>query len=253
MAHLCGSFSAFVVSIVAVVFMGILIHENSNNVLNELIVNTAQLGTDTVNVSNNLSAIINCQTTAEEKNEIYNQCLQAGTEECGEKSVLLTEINTNLTIKTNAALQLIYNEALANCNNRTNQIIYDISQYTAKPPSTLLSSGTVSIVLEGSTGGPVASTYQIYREIMDDLILDYLVLGEWTSFTMTTATVNPTLVYSNFNPPVCIYGKKKPMIQKHIEDGIFVVHEEDCGTITFYGQGSVGGNVRVVKPINLFF
>ncbi|GAG91939.1 unnamed protein product [marine sediment metagenome] len=109
-----------------------------------------------------------------------------------------------------------------------------VAAYVPAPPPTLLQSGSVMVTVDGAT--PFSSAYEIFRTTVDDLILEYIMLLAWDN-SVTTATVDPVVTYSGFSPAICIYGKKKPLIDSKFVGGVVVVvHEELCGTIKFYGM-----------------
>ncbi len=241
------------VSIVAISFMGVLLSDNSGALLATFTRNVLVLSENSTNITNSVNATYECQSALNTSNTEYDSCLTTGYMDCSSISARETQIQASLSV-TN--LTATHNRIQWACTNRTNQLNADIAAVVLGTNTTLIQNGTLLVTVQGGAYS-IASTYVWKRTLIgSEFKLDSLILEKWNVAPIVSATINATITFDTFSPPLCLYQNQLPMYSSstYFSGANVTNYEGNCGNIVFRIVGPIsGGGIRLIADFGIFF
>lgn len=246
------SIASVTVSFIAIVFMGILLHNNSGALLNNLVANIATLFMNSSEIVADIPATVALQELLVERYAEYETCVSNGNMQCTTISSQEVQTQASLSI---ANLTSTRNALQWACSNRTNNLTAEILNYSeGASNATLIQNGTMMVHVLGSMYS-IASNYSWKRILIgDEFKLDLMVLEKWSVVFSTVAT-NATITFDTFVPPICLIQNRQPVYDTTVYfSGATVANYEGmCDSIVFRVVGSVPGNLQLIENYGIFF
>lgn len=246
-ATLVGSLINLGMAITAIVFMSILIHNNSSHRLNQIEMETDALDTNITMVNNGVMEAIDCQEALLEKNDTFINCTDVGNAQCKELTDNFLASHNNLTVLTVQSLNETLQSVVESCSNRTQVLRTLIAEVAPNSnPPILLQSGSSMVTVTGATSAIMAQ-WELYRlNLTGTLAFDYLVLLPWSGSVATTAT-NPEIVYDAF-PFLQLNSRFLLKPQQAKWTGMPVTSVG--GNLKFYARGT-GGTIQLSSALSI--
>ena len=220
-------------SIVAIVFISLLIDNNATNQLQSLIFKTDSLSTQVNHTSQVLVPKAQNDQSIIESIDL-DACISERNSECNNYTQSVISIQNQANIKTSATLNQTLQNVITSCNGQMNLLRDQINAVnTTNPVPILRSNGTFGISLGGGSG-----VYEVYTWTFEDFKMDYLLIKPWS-------VVNPTLI----SDPVIVLNAFSPALKCLSSEGIKPInsfwnvnvteYEATCSEIKLYVSGVV--------------
>jgi len=253
MSSVFVTLSTVAVSIVAMVFMGVLLTNNSGAYLASFTQDVLVLANNASNITNGINATQECQSALNSSNVNYDACLASGYMGCSIISAREIHIKASLSI-TN--LTTTRDNIQWACTNRTNRLNADIAAYASNGSNTtIVQNGTMVVTVQGAAYS-IPSEYVWKRTLVGgEFKLDSLVLEQWSVAPIVSGTINATITFDSFSPPVCLYQNPIPLYSpgSYFSGANVATYEGDCGSIVFRVNGAITGGVRLIANLGIFF
>ncbi len=253
-ALLFGSLINFGMAVTAIVFMGILIHNNTGKSLENLESLTNRIEDNITTARDGVLDAQQCQELVVERNDTLVNCTDVAFAECANLTDAYIASIDNLSRLTVVSLNDTLNSVLASCNTQTNALrvrIAEVAMLSGTVP-VLLESGFSNVMVDGAAA-LISAEWQLFR--MDglagsDLKLDFLVLQPWLD-PVTTASMNPEIVYESLPFLSDLTGTRfllKTQQQKWANTASVVAWGDN---LKFYTNAPTGGSFQLVEPLSI--
>ncbi len=244
--------ATLIVSIIAMTFMAILIHNNSGSLLAVFSSNVLILANNASNITNGINGTQLCQSDLNTTHVLYEICLNSGYIECSTTSAEETQIEASLSV---VNLTNTRNRIQWACSNRSDALNAEMAAFSAVDSNvTSVQNGTVLITVQGGAYS-ITTAYEWKRLLIgNEFRLDLLVLPQWTVAPIVTIVPNATITFNTFTPSLCLYQNQLPLLGTYFSGAIIANFEGLCSSIVFHVLGSVsGGGVKLISDLGIYF
>lgn len=253
-ALLFGSLINLGMAITAMVFMGILIGNNTGKSLNRLETLTQRIEDNITTAMDGVSEAQDCQDVLLERNDTLTNCTDVAFAECANLTdAYLASVN-NLSVLTVESLNNTLNSVVESCTNQTMALrarIAEVALLSGTAP-TLLDSGVSNVMVDGAVA-LLSAGWELYRidgVAGSDLRLDFLVLLPWLD-PVSTTTPNPEIVYESFPFLSDLTGTRfllNTQQQKWADNSTVVAWG---GNLKFLTNAPSGGSFQLLAPLSI--
>lgn len=254
-AILFGSVINLAIAITAMVFMGILLHNNTTKDLNALERTTDMIEDNITSAADGVSDAIDCQQALLDKNETFMNCTDVGFAECERLTDMYVASANNLTLLTVQSLNETLKSVVDSCTDSISTLRARIAEVAllSGTPAVLLESGVSNVMVDGANA-LMSAAWELYRIdglAGSDLVFEFLVLLPWSSAVSTTSA-NPVITYESLPFLSDLTGTRfllRPQQAKWAPAGNTVVAWG--GNLKFYTEAPMGGLFQLLSRMSI--
>lgn len=249
-----GAFINLGMAITAIVFMSILIHNNTGKSLENLEELTIRIEDNITTARDGVSDAQECADVLEEQNATLVNCTDVAFAECANLTDAYVASVDNLSQLTVESLNATLSAVVESCANRTSALrarIAEVAMLSGTSP-TLLDSGFSNVMVDGAAA-LLSAEWRLYRIdglAGSDLQLDFVVLQPWVN-SVRTSNANPEIVYDAFPFLSDLTGTRFLLTQqqqKWAAGGSVIAWG---GNLKFYTNAPTGGSFQLVEPLSI--
>jgi hypothetical protein len=223
-------------SIVAIVFISLLVDNNASNQLKSLVFKTDTLMVQVNQTSQTLVPKAQSDQAVIESIDL-DACISERNSKCNNYTQNVISIQAQASIKTIATLNQTLQNVITSCNEQMNSLRDQINAVnTTNPVPILRSNGTFGI----SIGGGGSGVYEIYTWTFEDFKMDYLLIKPW-NVNNPAPLIDPIISLNTFSPALkCITSEGiKPFVLSSYWNVNVTEYEATCNEIKLYVLGAV--------------
>lgn len=222
-------------SVIAIVFISILVDNNATNQLKSLVFKSNSLTTQVNHTSQVLVPASQVDQIAIESIDL-DTCIAERNSKCNNYTQNVISIQNQANVKTLAALNQTLQNVITSCNGQMNLLRDQINAVnTTNPVPILRFNGTFGISIGAGTG-----VYEVYTWTFEDFKMDYLLIKPW-SVTNSASVTDPVVILNSFSPALkCLSSEGiKPLGINSFWNVNVTEYESTCSEIKLYVSGVV--------------